>query len=52
MKDSRFKVEKKDHLKIVVPTVLSLALFFLVIFGFVFPSMQEQIMNNKKEMLK
>ena len=52
MNTQKFRVEKKNYLKIALPTILSILLFSLVIFTFLFPSMQQHMMDSKKEMLK
>ena len=43
---------RKFLLKIVLPTFLSIALFFLTIFLIILPRFQESIMNGKREMIR
>jgi PAS domain S-box-containing protein len=42
----------KVYLKIIIPSVLSILLFILTIFGFIIPRFQKNIMNGKREMIK
>ncbi len=43
---------KKNYLKIILPTILSILLFILTIFLIIIPRFQENIMNGKREMIK
>jgi len=52
MDKQKFKVEKRNYLKIALPTLLSIVLFSLVVFTFLLPSIQELMWSGRKEMLK
>lgn len=43
---------KKNYLKIVLPTIISILLFVLTIFLIIIPRFQQNIMNGKREMIK
>jgi PAS domain S-box-containing protein len=43
---------KKNYLKIILPTILSILLFILTIFFIIIPRFQQNIMNGKREMIK
>ncbi|MBM3404250.1 MAG: PAS domain-containing protein [Bacteroidetes bacterium] len=43
---------RKNYLKIILPTILSILLFILTIFLIIIPHFQQNIMNGKREMIK
>ena len=43
---------KRNYLKIILPTILSILLFILTIFLIIIPRFQQSIMNGKREMIK
>ena len=43
---------KRNYLKIILPTILSILLFILTIFLIIIPRFQQNIMNGKREMIK
>jgi PAS domain S-box-containing protein len=40
------------YLKIIIPSIVSILLFIVTIFGFIIPRFQKNIMNGKREMIK
>ncbi len=43
---------KRNYLKIILPTILSILLFILTIFLIIIPRFQQNIMNGKREMIE
>ena len=43
---------RRNYLKIILPTILTILLFILTIFLIIIPRFQESIMNGKREMIK
>jgi PAS domain S-box-containing protein len=43
---------KKNYIKIILPTILSILLFILTIFLIIIPRFQQNIMNGRREMIK
>ena len=43
---------KRNYVKIILPTILSILLFILTIFLIIIPRFQQNIMNGKREMIK